>query len=134
MGAKPRCTPWPPTARGHAGRSSRHRARLEREGDEYVFHIAAHGDEYLGRDADVRGILRGAKLLAGTVEPPGAKAMLPVDAKPAGTGQKLLGFVSMDFIVEIRKGMEFAYDVYVDPESVHDHVSLILLINTRDSR
>ena len=118
----------------------RHRAQLKREGDEYVFHIAAHGDEYFGRKDDVRGILRDAKLLAacGTVEPPGAKTMLavdvPVDAKPAGTGQKLLGCVSTDFIVEIKEGMQFAYDVYVNPESVHDHVSLILLINTRDGR
>ena len=73
----------------------------------------------------------------GSVVSPDGNSMLRVETTVAGAEDEepdRVGYLAMDFILEIKPGTTFSYNIYVDSESAHDHVALSPLINTRDER
>ena len=111
-----------------------HQSRLRREADRFVYGIAEDGQEENANSP----LLEGAEIVAGEdgVTPPRGQKMIrvhhPVESKKAGEVSHHFGYLTMDFIIEIKEGMKFSYDVYFDSSSAFDNFSLSLIINTRD--
>jgi hypothetical protein len=71
----------------------------------------------------------------GSVESPDGASMLRVETAMAVAEDEppdRVGFLDIDFILEIKPGTTFSYKVYFDSLSAHDHFALSPLINTRD--
>ena len=102
-------------------------SRLQREGARAVYRIAEASLDMARGDP-----LRDAVSLIGpaaAVQPTQGLSMIQVDrAPPKFQGEPprdLYAWISTD-VVGIRKGMKFAYDVRIDPDSVSDRLALIL--------
>ena len=104
--------------------------RLSRSG-RHVFQVAPNGPEVeLSLFAQTELVKRD-----GSVESPDGGPMLRVESPLASTkdeGPDRVGFLAMDFILDIVPGTRFSYKIYFDPESTHDHFALSPLINTSD--
>ena len=106
-------------------------SRWSDRGGRRVFQVAPKGPEI---ELSLFAQTESMKQDGAVVSPDGA-SMLRVETGVAVADEESadrVGFLAMDFILEIKPGTTFSYKVYFDPQSEHDHFALSPLINTCD--